>query len=92
MSGTEQEEKDADNAQEIAADVVLALCEALADWRSKTDLGPYGCGEDKDGTAFWAVRTALDEEAMREIEGFEVSLKDLICEAIQNARSEFEHD
>ena len=57
MSDNEQEEKDADNAQEIAADVVLALCDALGEWRSKTDLGPYGCGEDKDGTAFWAVRT-----------------------------------
>ena len=45
MSDNEQEEKDADNAQEIAADVVLALCDALGEWRSKTDLGPYGCGE-----------------------------------------------
>ena len=86
------DDHDESMAQEIAADVVLALCDALDGWRSKTDLGPYGCGEDKDDTAFWAVRTALDDSCKREIEGFEVSLKDLISEAIETARSEFEHD
>lgn len=87
----DREEMDQGIAQELAADVVLALCEALEEWRSKTDLGPYGCGETKDDTAFWAVRTALDDSCKREIEGLEVSLKDLISEAIQTARSEFEH-
>tara|TARA_R110000824_G_scaffold25484_5_gene88780 strand:- start:563 stop:835 length:273 start_codon:yes stop_codon:yes gene_type:complete len=88
----DREEMDEGIAQELAADVVLALCDALGEWRSKTDLGPYGCGETKDDTAFWAVRTALDEECRREIEGLEISLKDLICEAIQTARSDLEHD
>ena len=87
----DREEMDQGIAQELAADVVLALCGALEEWRSKTDLGPYGCGEDEDGTAFWAVRTALDDSCKREIEGFEASLKDLIFEAIETARSEFEH-
>ena len=88
----DREEMDEGIAQELAADVVLALCDALGEWRSKTDLGPYGCGEDKDGTAWGAVVGALDEECRREIEGLEISLKDLICEAIQTARSDLEHD